>query len=67
MRKSQSDILSILSSGENAVRELDSEFEDSIQKALENVADQLQTRKFPVARKVSNARYTSDVFIMNMQ
>ena len=39
MKKSQSDILSILSSGENAIRELDSEFEDSIQKALKNVAE----------------------------
>ena len=39
MKKSQSDILTILSSGENAIRELDSEFEDSIQKALKNVAE----------------------------
>ena len=39
MKKSQSDILSILSSGENAIRELDSEFEDSMQKALKNVAE----------------------------
>ena len=47
MKKSQSDILSILSSGENAIRELDSEFEDSIQKALKNVAEHKNAAEDP--------------------
>ena len=49
MKKSQSDILSILSSGENAIRELDSEFEDSIQKALKNVAEHKNAAEDPMA------------------
>jgi len=50
MKKSQSDILSILSSGENAIRELDSEFEDSIQKALKNVAEHKNAAEDPLQK-----------------